>query len=128
MPVSKLLNKDELLTLHLPSSSQSHNYSHFNKAATPNPGFPRQHQRVACLLLYFRPSPGDLLGPTVRGVVDGVEELLRLPTGCGEQNLIYLGPNVYTTRYLKAVGRLTSTIEKKARAFIRQGGCMAFVR
>lgn len=57
----------------------------------------------------------------MRGVVDGAEELLRLPTGCGEQNLIYLGPNVYTMRYLKAVGRLTSTVEKKARAFIRQG-------
>lgn len=64
---------------------------------------------------------GDLLGPTVRGIVDGVEELLRLPTGCGEQNLIYLGPNVYTMRYLKAVGRLSSAIEKKARAFVRQG-------
>nr|AVP12644.1 complement C3-like protein 1 [Littorina littorea] len=64
---------------------------------------------------------GDLLGPTVRGIVDGAEEMLRLPTGCGEQNLIYMGPNVYTMRYLKAVGRLTSTIEKKARAYIRQG-------
>ncbi|KAL8600817.1 hypothetical protein ACOMHN_056475 [Nucella lapillus] len=64
---------------------------------------------------------GDLLGPTVRGVVEGAEELLRLPTGCGEQNLIYLGPNVYTMRYLKATGRLTSSIEKKSRAFVRQG-------
>lgn len=64
---------------------------------------------------------GDLLGPTVRGIVDGVEELLRMPTGCGEQNLIYLGPNVYVMRYLRAVGRLTSAVEKKARAFIRQG-------
>nr|KAG5700006.1 hypothetical protein BaRGS_001825 [Batillaria attramentaria] len=63
----------------------------------------------------------DLLGPTVRGIVDGVEEMLRLPTGCGEQNLIYLGPNVYVMRYLRAVGRLTSAVEKKARAFVRQG-------
>ena len=78
---------------------------------------------AVCSSLFSRPPSGDLLGPTVRGVVDGVEELLRLPTGCGEQNLIYLGPNVYTLRYLKAVGRLTSTIEKKARAFIRQGQC-----
>ncbi|PVD21662.1 hypothetical protein C0Q70_17461 [Pomacea canaliculata] len=64
---------------------------------------------------------GDLLGPTVRGVVDGVEEILRMPTGCGEQNLIYLGPNVYVMRYLKATGRLSSNAEKKARAFVRQG-------
>lgn len=64
---------------------------------------------------------GDLLGPTLQVAIEGVAELLRLPTGCGEQNLIYLAPNVYVTRYLRATRRLTSDIERKALAVIRQG-------
>nr|UIO57920.1 complement protein C3-1 [Biomphalaria glabrata] len=64
---------------------------------------------------------GDLLGPTLQVMIEGVTELLRLPTGCGEQNLIYLAPNVFVTRYLRATRRLTSFIEKKALALIRQG-------
>ncbi|CAG5115195.1 unnamed protein product, partial [Candidula unifasciata] len=51
----------------------------------------------------------------------GVAELLRMPTGCGEQNLIYLAPNVYVTRYLRSTRRLSAVIEKKATILIRQG-------
>ncbi|ESO83810.1 hypothetical protein LOTGIDRAFT_169046 [Lottia gigantea] len=51
----------------------------------------------------------------------GVDTLLKLPTGCGEQNLIHLAPNVYVMRYLKATGRLMPEVEKKARVFMRQG-------
>ncbi|KAK3801074.1 hypothetical protein RRG08_027278 [Elysia crispata] len=64
---------------------------------------------------------GDLLGPTLNVVIEGVAEILRLPTGCGEQNLIYLAPNVYVTRYLRATRRLSSELERKALAVIRQG-------
>ncbi|RUS87187.1 hypothetical protein EGW08_005027 [Elysia chlorotica] len=64
---------------------------------------------------------GDLLGPTLNVVIEDVAEILRLPTGCGEQNLIYLAPNVYVTRYLRATRRLSSELEKKALAVIRQG-------
>ncbi|GFR85504.1 complement component C3 [Elysia marginata] len=64
---------------------------------------------------------GDLLGPTLQVAIEGVAELLRLPTGCGEQNLIYLAPNVYVTRYLRATRRLSSEVERKALAVIRQG-------
>ncbi|CAL1525989.1 unnamed protein product [Lymnaea stagnalis] len=64
---------------------------------------------------------GDMLGPTLQIMIEGVTDLLRMPTGCGEQNLIYLAPNVFVTRYLRATRRLTSLIEKKALALIRQG-------
>ncbi|BFZ05589.1 hypothetical protein BsWGS_08627 [Bradybaena similaris] len=64
---------------------------------------------------------GDLLGPTLQVTIEGVAELLRMPTGCGEQNLIYLAPNVYVTRYLRATRRLSAAIEKKATILIRQG-------
>ncbi|XP_059177543.1 complement C3-like [Physella acuta] len=64
---------------------------------------------------------GDLLGPTLQVMIDGVTELLRMPTGCGEQNLIYLAPNVFVTRYLRSTRRLSALIEKKAIALIRQG-------
>ena len=32
--------------------------------------------------------------------------LLRMPYGCGEQNMLVTGPNVYAHMYLKAVGKL----------------------
>uniref|UniRef100_A0A0B7BJ94 NTR domain-containing protein n=1 Tax=Arion vulgaris TaxID=1028688 RepID=A0A0B7BJ94_9EUPU len=64
---------------------------------------------------------GDLLAPTLQVMIEGVDQLLRIPTGCGEQNLIYLAPNVYVTRYLRATRRLSAAIEKKATILIRQG-------
>ncbi|XP_067661748.1 complement C3-like [Haliotis asinina] len=64
---------------------------------------------------------GDLLGPTVTSVIKGLHNLLRLPTGCGEQNLIFLGPNVFVLRYLRAANRLPQAVEKKARTYIREG-------
>jgi CD109 antigen len=46
---------------------------------------------------------GDILGPTL----EGLERLVRVPCGCGEQNMITLAPNVYVARYLQAVDRLS---------------------
>jgi len=52
---------------------------------------------------------GDLLGPTI----SGLERLLRIPTGCGEQNMITLAPNVYVAKYLLAVGQLRPDIRQR---------------
>lgn len=46
---------------------------------------------------------GDMLGPSI----SGLDRLLRIPTGCGEQNMITLAPNVYVAKYLKATGKMT---------------------
>ncbi|CAH0556688.1 unnamed protein product [Brassicogethes aeneus] len=53
---------------------------------------------------------GDLLGPTLIHL----EELIRLPNGCGEQNLGRFMPNLIILQYLKTTRQLTPTIENQA--------------
>ncbi|CAE7418019.1 CD109 [Symbiodinium natans] len=52
---------------------------------------------------------GDLLGPTI----SGLERLLQIPTGCGEQNMITLAPNVYVAKYLLATAKLTPDLRQR---------------
>ncbi|CAE7832418.1 CD109 [Symbiodinium sp. CCMP2592] len=52
---------------------------------------------------------GDLLGPTI----SGLERLLQIPTGCGEQNMITLAPNVYVAKYLLATSKLTPELRQR---------------
>ena len=63
---------------------------------------------------------GDLMGSTVAGV----EDLLRMSSGCGEQNMINFAPNVYVTDYLKATNRLTPELKAKAENFLTAGKYM----
>lgn len=60
---------------------------------------------------------GDLLGPTMVNL----ENLIRLPTGCGEQNIIHIMPNVVILQYLKYTRQLTPTIENEAINLLEQG-------
>ena len=39
---------------------------------------------------------GDLLGPSL----EGLENLLKLPYGCGEQNMLNFAPGVSIAKYL----------------------------
>jgi len=60
---------------------------------------------------------GDLLGPTL----DGLERLVRLPTGCGEQTMITFAPQVYVTGYLDAVNSLPAELRKSLQSNIAVG-------
>lgn len=53
---------------------------------------------------------GDLLGSTIINL----ENLIRLPTGCAEQNLVHFIPNLIILNYLKNTGQLTPTIHNQA--------------
>ena len=53
---------------------------------------------------------GDAMGNSIAGL----EQLVRVPFGCGEQNMITLAPNVAAIKYLAAVGRLTSDVKTRA--------------
>nr|XP_006813172.1 PREDICTED: C3 and PZP-like alpha-2-macroglobulin domain-containing protein 8-like [Saccoglossus kowalevskii] len=65
---------------------------------------------------------GNLMGPTVSAVIgDNLQGLLRQPTGCGEQTLIYTAPSIYVLLYLTATDKVTPDIEKKAHDYIRAG-------
>ena len=45
------------------------------------------------------------------------DDLLRMPTGCGEQNMINMAPNVFILKYLQAEGRGNGVDERiKAKA------------
>ncbi|HSW57784.1 MAG TPA: alpha-2-macroglobulin family protein, partial [Dehalococcoidales bacterium] len=53
--------------------------------------------------------------------MDGLESLIQMPFGCGEQNMIILAPNVYITKYLKASGQLKPEIMAKSEKLMLTG-------
>ena len=54
-------------------------------------------------------------------VLDGLENLLRMPFGCFEQTSSITYPNVLVLRYLKRTGKAQPEVEMKARHFITIG-------
>merc|ERR1712224_1155452 len=68
---------------------------------------------------------GDLLGPTL----DGLERLVRLPTGCGEQTMITFAPQVYvrvSNGNRDVVQRLELPLGQRFRASAEGTGQVAF--
>ena len=66
---------------------------------------------------------GNLLGPVVTDLISGgkLQSRLRMPTGCGEQTMLSLGPNVYVLQYLTNTRQVTAQIEANAYKFIQSG-------
>ncbi|XP_034557121.1 alpha-2-macroglobulin-like [Notolabrus celidotus] len=60
---------------------------------------------------------GDILGRALKNL-DG---LLRMPYGCGEQNMALLAPNIYILQYLKNTQQLTPKIMDKSANFLTSG-------
>ncbi|KAJ8305151.1 hypothetical protein KUTeg_017286 [Tegillarca granosa] len=60
---------------------------------------------------------GDFMGPTITGL----DSLLRMPTGCGEQTMIGFAPDVFVSNYLKASGQLEDSVKNKAIGFMQKG-------
>ncbi|XP_050399700.2 CD109 antigen isoform X3 [Patella vulgata] len=60
---------------------------------------------------------GDIMGP----VLDGLESLLQVPYGCGEQNMIGMVPNIFVASYLEKVGKLTNEIKERAVKNMKRG-------
>ncbi|KAI8124963.1 CD109 antigen [Lucilia cuprina] len=62
---------------------------------------------------------GDYLVPTL----DNLQDLVHLPSGCGEQNMVNLAPNILILHYLKINGKLGKEKElvRKLRSFIDMG-------
>jgi len=53
--------------------------------------------------------------------INGVDDLLGMPYGCGEQNMIFFAPDVEVLRYLDATGQLTPEVRAEAEHFITTG-------
>lgn len=60
---------------------------------------------------------GDLLGGTIKNA----NRLIRLPSGCGEQNMLNFVPNIVILNYLRATGQSKPDIEAKAKRFTEKG-------
>uniref|UniRef100_A0A668A850 Alpha-macroglobulin receptor-binding domain-containing protein n=1 Tax=Myripristis murdjan TaxID=586833 RepID=A0A668A850_9TELE len=60
---------------------------------------------------------GDILGRALNNL-DG---LLRMPYGCGEQNMALLAPNIYVLEYLANTDQMTKAIKEKSTGFLNSG-------
>ncbi|XP_071958025.1 CD109 antigen-like [Antedon mediterranea] len=62
-------------------------------------------------------TTGDIMAPTM----SGLDELLRMPYGCGEQNMIFFAPDVFIYDYLTNTNQNNPEIKKKALDFMKIG-------
>lgn len=53
---------------------------------------------------------GDILGPAL----ENLNNLVRLPMGCGEQNMVLFVPNIHVIGYLDATNRQNPDLRAKA--------------
>ncbi|XP_061683472.1 alpha-2-macroglobulin-like protein 1 isoform X2 [Syngnathoides biaculeatus] len=60
---------------------------------------------------------GDLMGRAIKNL----DQLLAMPYGCGEQNMLLFAPNIFILNYLKSTGQLTAEILDKAKRFLESG-------
>ena len=55
-----------------------------------------------------------LTGSYLSQTIEGLEGLLRMPFGCGEQNMILFAPNVFVAKYLEETGQIKPEVMAKA--------------
>ena len=60
-------------------------------------------------------------GSYLAQTLDGLENLLHMPYGCGEQNMILFAPNIYVARYLEATGQSKPAVSAKAEFLMTTG-------
>lgn len=78
---------------------------------------PSSAQLIADSQRAFVSVVGDVMGPAL----SNFDDLLRMPYGCGEQNMIGFVPNIYVLQYLEAVGRVTDDIRSTALMHMKKG-------
>lgn len=60
---------------------------------------------------------GDILGSAMQNT----QNLLQMPYGCGEQNMVLFAPNIYVLDYLNKIQQLTAEIKSKAIRYLNTG-------
>ncbi|XP_023714120.1 CD109 antigen isoform X3 [Cryptotermes secundus] len=60
---------------------------------------------------------GDILGPSIPNLAN----LIRMPSGCGEQNMLNFVPNIVIVEYLKNTNQLTAAVEGTALGYMERG-------
>ncbi|NXB72750.1 A2ML1 protein, partial [Donacobius atricapilla] len=60
---------------------------------------------------------GDIMGPALQNL----DQLLSMPFGCGEQNMVQFAPNIFILQYLNKTKQLNPEIKDKALRFLTIG-------
>ncbi|XP_063179359.1 ovostatin-like [Chroicocephalus ridibundus] len=60
---------------------------------------------------------GDIMGAAMQNV----HQLLQMPFGCGEQNMVLFAPNIYVLDYLNKTGQLSEEVKSKAIGYLVSG-------
>ncbi|XP_065440739.1 alpha-2-macroglobulin-like isoform X2 [Chrysemys picta bellii] len=60
---------------------------------------------------------GDILGTAMQNL----QQLLQMPFGCGEQNMVLFAPNIYILDYLNKTGQLSEETKSKAIGYLVSG-------
>ncbi|VDI42543.1 Hypothetical predicted protein [Mytilus galloprovincialis] len=60
---------------------------------------------------------GDFVVPTLHNL----DRLIRLPTGCGEQTIVKLAPDVYVANYLKKSNQYSQEMKEKLTSYMEKG-------
>lgn len=50
-----------------------------------------------------------------------LHQLLQMPFGCGEQNMVLFAPNIYVLDYLNKTGQLSEEVRSKAIGYLVSG-------
>ena len=79
--------------------------------------YPNINQLSSSKLFSVFHSSGDILGSAMQNL----QNLLRMPYGCGEQNMVLFTPNIYVLNYLNETGQLTEKIKSKAISYLISG-------
>lgn len=53
--------------------------------------------------------------------LQGIEQLIQLPSGCGEQNMVRFVPNIYIMDYLASTNLLSEEVKKAGTGYILHG-------
>ncbi|KFQ80117.1 Alpha-2-macroglobulin, partial [Phaethon lepturus] len=60
---------------------------------------------------------GDIMGTAMQNL----HQLLQMPFGCGEQNMVLFAPNIYVLDYLSKTGQLSEEVKSKAIGYLVSG-------
>ena len=60
------------------------------------------------------------MGPSL----SGLENIVELPTGCGEQNMVRLAPNIAVLQYLTVTKQLNQDLEAKLFDHLHKGNSL----
>ncbi|XP_060124957.1 alpha-2-macroglobulin-like protein 1 [Zootoca vivipara] len=60
---------------------------------------------------------GDIMG----AALENIDQLLQMPFGCGEQNMVKFVPNIFVLQYLEKTNQVTPEIKEKAIEYMKSG-------